>query len=712
MKSQSATSTVAMNITNPAAGNMPVIYVGLGATLDAAITNNTGSDITLQQDSSMEIYMPFYFTAEEVAAMTIDSISESGWKFSVANDGGLLLSYANSSGIFAAGSVLSFTIQNVLSSAQPASDTVQVNFNNMSGNNVPSQITTPLGLLTPVTPGNADLRNTLQESFINDSVFVSVLTDPISNTLYLNFKNTGTTPLYNGVTKWQGNPQVTVSFAYGNTSGALAPDTKVATPGLGSAWNIAASVYVDQTAGWTVQNPSPTGNTNSPAWILAPSNSNQQVIGINTNSNVTFAFSNLFSFTPAGSTQMYIQFSGFRQDENTPYNDAVFVLDIEKESNPDRGITSLTSAEPYVVTNAFDTRTSVQVGLSWEGSYIGAVAIRYTIAGQSAVSPFSKNYPDNNFPGFDSAVLTIPDVTVGDVIDFTIYAYEADGVTEINSQQFSVTVDQQPDAYVFSCAAQTDYVLTQSTSVALNWEVAGAASIEITSDVQGIGPYPKTYDPNSGLDTDSTTISVSNPTPGVTVTFTLTAYDAHDTVLNTRECSTVLNPTTWCDPNDNNKEYNVVFANNQVWLARNYDLNNDSGGGSMFYNNDPGNEVQYGRLYTQAQAVTNNPSGWRLPTIDDWNSLVNFYGSNAGQEMFASGSGINLQFGGFWIQASNGFMGMGGNGTYWAAPDASDPDDFGALIYTIGGQPGAGPFSSGGGDQFFDACSVRYVFNT
>ena len=43
------------------------------------------------------------------------------------------------------------------------------------------------------------------------------------NQLVLTLKNVGETPLATGPTL-SGTPQVVVSFVYGNTSGALAPD--------------------------------------------------------------------------------------------------------------------------------------------------------------------------------------------------------------------------------------------------------------------------------------------------------------------------------------------------------------------------------------------------------------------------------------------------------------------------------------------------------
>src|SRR4029077_18959228 len=48
----------------------------------------------------------------------------------------------------------------------------------------------------------------------------------------------------------------------------------------------------------------------------------------------SFRFDGLISRTPPGHTQMLVHFTGFQQDENTLYDDCLFVVDIEKQSAP------------------------------------------------------------------------------------------------------------------------------------------------------------------------------------------------------------------------------------------------------------------------------------------------------------------------------------------------------------------------------------------
>ena len=67
----------------------------------------------------------------------------------------------------------------------------------------------------------------------------------------------------------------------------------------------------------------------------------------------------------------------------------------------------------------------------------------------------------------------------------------------------------------------------------------------------------------------------------------------------------------------NGTNYNIVTIGNQTWTSINY-----NGDGGENYNNGA-NDPALGKLYTmaEAQAVT-LPSGWRLPSADDYNTLL------------------------------------------------------------------------------------------
>lgn len=136
-------------------------------------------------------------------------------------------------------------------------------------------------------------------------------------------------------------------------------------------------------------------------------------------------------------------------------------------------------------------------------------------------------------------------------------------------------------------------------------------------------------------------------------------------------------PVTVRDNDDNS--YSVLRIGNQLWMGENLrttTLNDDvaidnvaggtAWGGSTtpaycWYNNTAGNGITYGALYNW-HAVNSGklcPSGWHVPTDDEWYTLVNYLGGE-------SPSGGKLKEEGT---------------THWQAPNtgATDEEDFTAL---------------------------------
>jgi len=109
----------------------------------------------------------------------------------------------------------------------------------------------------------------------------------------------------------------------------------------------------------------------------------------------------------------------------------------------------------------------------------------------------------------------------------------------------------------------------------------------------------------------------------------------------------------FCDPRDGTK-YVYVGIGNQIWMAEN--LNYDGGDGSVgrCYGDDNDNCNIYGRLYTLDEVVC--PSGWHLPSKEEWLELLNFVHPNPNDgSYFVSTAGTKLK-------ASRGWNGDG-NGT-------------------------------------------------
>ncbi len=70
---------------------------------------------------------------------------------------------------------------------------------------------------------------------------------------------------------------------------------------------------------------------------------------------------------------------------------------------------------------------------------------------------------------------------------------------------------------------------------------------------------------------------------------------------------------------------------------------------SWYFNNDSDSNKEYGRLYFYSNALYGAPKGWHLPTLDEWNELINTLGGDsiAVTKLFLDGSsGLNLKYGG------------------------------------------------------------------
>ena len=82
---------------------------------------------------------------------------------------------------------------------------------------------------------------------------------------------------------------------------------------------------------------------------------------------------------------------------------------------------------------------------------------------------------------------------------------------------------------------------------------------------------------------------------------------------------------TFIDARDN-KRYKVILMDKTIWLANNLNYNVKE---SFCYDNKPENCEQYGRLYDWDLAQTVCPPPWRLPSMEDWNNLIESTGDSS-----------------------------------------------------------------------------------
>jgi len=124
----------------------------------------------------------------------------------------------------------------------------------------------------------------------------------------------------------------------------------------------------------------------------------------------------------------------------------------------------------------------------------------------------------------------------------------------------------------------------------------------------------------------------------------------------------------------------TVKIGSQTWTAEN--INNEGGG--VCYDNDPSYCAKYGRLFTWGEALIACPSGWRLPSDDDWTQLVNYAG---GEEI--AGERLKSTSGWDW----NNFFNISGNGT----------DDYGFSALPSGHGDSEGDFYGPGSTFWWSA---------
>lgn len=423
-------SLTAVNV----ADRKPILYVGRETELELTLVNK-GDAIIFKAGATpsvLKIFMPTFFTTAELQNMDI-LLNDWTYRFDSGDDS-LLLTYAGPSPAnWNTGQKISFKISKVQSNSQPTLDSVQIMFQKMEGN-VPRQVQEPFSLANPAKEGNASLLDVLQVSLDSQgSIYVSTENDPLQNTLFLNIKNIGTTPLYSGDKKWEKPPEVAVMFVYGSTSGALAPDNDPEQPAVGSAWKIVGGIAIDQTGGWKIKRTSTSGDNPHPTWLLNPVDTNQEIIGTGEEANVTFSFSEIVSLTAPGHTQVMINFSGFIKDENTRYDDAVFVLDIVKQKPPPtRGLINFFSDAPII---AITTPTHWSpINLRWAMFDVAKIQL---ICSYPGINMVEKTYPHPEPLAYDHYTLNIPGTTQSLPVFITLQAFDGNG-GYLNSMQFTV----------------------------------------------------------------------------------------------------------------------------------------------------------------------------------------------------------------------------------------------------------------------------------
>jgi len=124
----------------------------------------------------------------------------------------------------------------------------------------------------------------------------------------------------------------------------------------------------------------------------------------------------------------------------------------------------------------------------------------------------------------------------------------------------------------------------------------------------------------------------------------------------------------------NGQTYRTVKIGNKTWMAQNLNFETEN---SWCYDNNSANCSKYGRLYTWDAAMRACPSGWRLPTGEDWNDLVEFAGGKniAGKKLKSKTDWNGTDDFGFSAlpgghrSTLGSFDFVGGSGYWWSATE-------------------------------------------
>jgi len=237
------------------------------------------------------------------------------------------------------------------------------------------------------------------------------------------------------------------------------------------------------------------------------------------------------------------------------------------------------------------------------------------------------------------------------------------------------------DLYSVRCLQDHDWgasaTANSESSITVSWRsVTGATEYYIYRSTTADGTYSQI---GSSATTSYADIGLSS---GITYYYKAASYNSGETSIQSSyaSASTFLPAVSTCD----GMAGSTVTIGSQTWMKKNLNCNV---GGSKCYDNNSTNCNTYGRLYNWATAMnlpsscnSNSckvqfphkgicPSGWHLPSNEEWQTLIYFAGGSiAGKKLKATSD---------W----NSYNGVSGNGT--------DEHGFSALPGGIGYSDGS-----------------------
>ena len=145
-----------------------------------------------------------------------------------------------------------------------------------------------------------------------------------------------------------------------------------------------------------------------------------------------------------------------------------------------------------------------------------------------------------------------------------------------------------------------------------------------------------------------------------------------------------------------NQTYKTGVFGDQIWLIQNLNFAHEN---SWCYNDEASNCKSYGRIYSYEAAQEACPAGYHLPSQEDWNKLIEFYGGAdvAGGKMSKWGQdNFNIKFAGKKLPYGK-YNYMRNYAFYWSST-ANDAGNIFVLTIKAGNQNcGWNPVNQNGG---------------
>ncbi|MFO7656810.1 MAG: FISUMP domain-containing protein [Bacteroidales bacterium] len=257
------------------------------------------------------------------------------------------------------------------------------------------------------------------------------------------------------------------------------------------------------------------------------------------------------------------------------------------------------------------------------------------------------------------------------------YARNSEGITYSNEMTFITKV-------ALPVITTTNITSITSNSVSSGGNVSAGTNITVISRgvCWSLNPKP-TINSNktlNGSGTGTFTSNVSSLVPNTKYYIRAYATVAGGVAYGNELFFTTLplNETGNMTDARDGKAYKTVRIGNQWWMAEN--LNYNSFGGSWYYDNDSSNFFQDGRLYKWQNALNSCPSGWHLPTDNEWKTMeitlgisasdaeiTGWRGTNQALSLFTGGPiGFNIRFAGQYYPYG-AFGDHGAIATFWTS---------------------------------------------